>query len=93
MVKPIPTVLRASNNWRELFESALLESDPISLPARLQKATNAIMDEIEDSFLSASESERLALVAALNAMQELRRLTQGDESQSSILPFRSSPAA
>jgi hypothetical protein len=93
MVKPSPAVLRRPTNWRELFESALLESDRKLVPVRLQRATDAIMDEIEDSFLSASESERLALMAALSAMQELRRLTLGEEPQACMPTLRSSTAA
>ena len=94
MSKPIPTVLQhSSSSWRQLFEAALLESNRDLLPQRLRAATDAIMDEIEDSFLAASQSERLALMTALNAMRELRRLTQGEELPAAEEMQRSSPAA
>jgi hypothetical protein len=60
--------------WRRLFEAALLERDPIVLPRRLQDAKHAVMDRIEDSFDSASLSERRLLLAALNTISELQRL-------------------
>jgi len=60
--------------WKELVEIAIL-ADPGSFPHRLQEAQDAIMDEIEDSFDTASLTERQALINAMNALHELRRVS------------------
>jgi hypothetical protein len=62
--------------WRQLFEAALLEGDPVALPRQLRDAKNAIMDRIEDSCGTASLSERRLLLAAMNTISELQRLAQ-----------------
>lgn len=66
------------SNWEQLFEAALLESDTVVLGQRFQDANDAIMEEIEDP---RSQTDRHALVAALNAIRELRRLSAVNDSQ------------
>jgi len=62
--------------WLEgLSETAILETDPDNLSQRIQDAQDAIMDEIEDSFQTASSSERQALINAMNGVRELRRIS------------------
>ena len=58
-------------NLQQLFEAALLEDDPAIFPERLQNARDAIVDTIEDSFDTASSSDRLVLLAALNTISGL----------------------
>jgi hypothetical protein len=65
-------------DWRRLFESALLEQDHDELPKRLRDAKNAVMDRIEDSFDTASLAERKLLLAALNTISELQRLSNAE---------------
>jgi hypothetical protein len=60
-----------SSNWQELFEAAVVEEDPQLLPLRLQHARDAIVGKIEDSFETASSSDRLELLAALNTVSGL----------------------
>jgi len=48
----------------------------------MQVARHAIMDEIEDSFQTASSSERQSLTKALNALRELRRISESPGSKS-----------
>jgi len=94
MTRPVSVVpAHSPNNWRELFEAALLESNPAVLPQRLQDATEAIMDEIEDSLFTASQAERLALLTALQAVRELRRLSQCEDPQASPIAGKSYQAA
>jgi hypothetical protein len=59
------------DNWKRLFEAALVEDDPGRLPHRLQNAKDAIVDTIETSFDTASSSDRLLLLAALNTISSL----------------------
>ncbi|MGA9353015.1 MAG: hypothetical protein WBV46_04950 [Terriglobales bacterium] len=55
-------------DWKALFEAALLEENPDLFAMRLQNARDAIVTEIEDSFDTASMSERRLLLAALNTI-------------------------
>lgn len=64
-----------STRWEQLFEAALLEDNPALIVQRIRDAKEAIMDHIEDSFDTASLSERQSLLAALNVLGELRRLS------------------
>jgi len=78
---PLPSPHNGSN-WRQKFESALLERDNSVLPRRLCDAKHAIVDRIEDSFDTASMAERKLLLAALNTLSELQRLAQSEDSPS-----------
>ena len=60
-------------NWEGLFAAAVREQDPLLAARRFRSAKDAIMDYIEDSFDSASLSERRMLLAALNTITELER--------------------
>lgn len=59
--------------WKRLFGDALVENDLALLRTRLRRAKNAIMDRIEDSMRTASQSERRLLLTALNTLVELER--------------------
>ncbi len=61
----------AIHDWTQLFEAALLEDDPCLFPQRLENARDAIVDQIENSFDTASSSDRLLLLAALNTISGL----------------------
>lgn len=63
--------VRSVDDWKKLFEAALVEDDPGLLPHRLQNARDAIVDTIETSFDTASSSDRLLLLAALNTISSL----------------------
>jgi hypothetical protein len=41
---------------------------------QIQEVQDAIMDEIEDSFQTATPTERQSLINAMNAVHELQRL-------------------
>ena len=64
------------NDWQQLFEAALLESDPVAMAERFKSAKDAIMDRIEDCFESASQTERRLLLSALNTISNLESLSQ-----------------
>lgn len=70
---PLPAAQRRS--WKDLVEVGIFETHSDNLSKRIQDAQNAIMDEIKDCFQSASPSERQALVNAMNAVRELKRLS------------------
>jgi hypothetical protein len=91
-IKPT-TSASSPDKWKRLFEAALLERDPVVLERRLQVAKDAILDHIEDSFRTASLSERRLLLASLNTISELRRLAKVDESRQPLLAQTLSHAA
>lgn len=70
------TSTRPVDGWRPLFEAALMESDHFVIPRRLQDAKDAVIDRIEDTFDTASLSERRLLSAALHTITELQRLSE-----------------
>ncbi|MFZ3340120.1 MAG: hypothetical protein WA213_04505 [Terriglobales bacterium] len=62
---------RATQDWKVLFEAALLEDNPALFALRLQNARDAIVSEIEGSFETASSTDRRLLLAALNTISGL----------------------
>jgi len=81
MNKPMNPQPDATQKWRHLVEAAIFESNPNDLSRRIQDAQEALMDQIEDSFLTASQSERQSMINAMNSLRELRRLVQTPGSQ------------
>lgn len=78
--------LDATNHWRRLVEAAIFETDPNDLSRRIQDAQDAVMDYIEDSFETASQSERQSMINAMNSLRELRRLVLTTGSQMEAKP-------
>jgi hypothetical protein len=76
MDKPASLPPTATQDWRLLVEAAILETNPDDLSQRIQDAQDAIMDHIEDSFQTATQSERQSMINAMNSLRELRRLFQ-----------------
>jgi hypothetical protein len=76
MDKPASLPPAATQDWRLLVEAAILETNPDDLSQRIQDAQDAIMDHIEDSFQTATQSERQSMINAMNSLRELRRLFQ-----------------
>jgi hypothetical protein len=71
-----PTLTRPKLPWKELVEVAIFEADQHTLSQRIHDAQDAIMDEIEDTFQTASSSERQALMNAMNALRKIRRRSE-----------------
>lgn len=82
MNKPASPRLDAAQNWRGLVEAAIFETNPNDLSRRIQDAQDAIMDRIEDSFETASQSERQSMINAMNSLCELRRIVPSTRSHS-----------
>jgi len=67
----------SSADWRILFEAAILELDKSKIVERIAEAERAIMDRMEE--LNHSEpSESEALMNALNAIHDLRKIANSD---------------
>lgn len=61
----------SANDWKELFDAALEEGDPLLSPQRLQHARDAIVHKIEATFHTASSADRRLLLGALNTISGL----------------------
>ena len=68
--------------WRDLVEAAIFETESENACRRIQDAQDAVMDEIEDTFQTACASERQTLINAMNALRELRRVSENSGSNS-----------
>lgn len=81
---PVP-----EQNWKHLVEAAIFETNSDYLFQRIREAQDAIMDEIEDSFETASQSERQSMINAMNSLRQLRRLIQksGSQTESKVGKF------
>ena len=60
-------------HWRQLVDDELAETDRGNLGLNMQDAEDAVMDEIEDSFQTASPVRRHSLVNAINALRDTGR--------------------
>jgi hypothetical protein len=56
--------------------SAVLAGDPNGLSQRIQEAQDEIIDEMEDSVLTASSIKRQQLIDAMNTVLELNRISR-----------------
>ena len=70
--------LKTNYVWDELYEAAILETDYVRLPQRLQAAKAAIDDRLHNLLLDhgGTPEERLAISDALQGLNVLRRQLQ-----------------
>jgi hypothetical protein len=57
--------------WMKFYEAAVLETDPMSLPSRIEAARNAIGQRVIK--INLEDSERREIVRTLNALSALKR--------------------
>jgi len=69
---------RASQQWRALYEAAVLELDHGKLLQPIAEAQHAIMDRMEDLSRSEGRSESEALMNAPNALRDLHKMADSD---------------
>jgi hypothetical protein len=69
-----------SPNWKTLFEAAVLELDPISVPERIKKARAAINARLKELQAADSCEEAFKLLEALNALDDLTRMQRAESS-------------
>ncbi|HEX6501823.1 MAG TPA: hypothetical protein VF011_01155 [Terriglobales bacterium] len=65
--------------WKALYEAALLETNPGRIPRLIMEAEHAVINRMA-ALASSDDSaaEKHALMDALNALRDLRRLTRQD---------------
>lgn len=57
--------------WMKFYEAAVLETDPMSLPSRIEAARDAIGQRVIK--INLEDSERREIVRTLNALSALKR--------------------
>ena len=60
-------------NWKELYQLALVELDPTKLPQRVADARVAVLNRIEDTLKNPGIGEQQMLNDALNGLRVLRQ--------------------
>jgi hypothetical protein len=70
-----PCSTSIDSQWKQLYESAILELDNRKLPGRIAEARSAIYDRAEETLTSSLLAERRALNNALHALQILEAVT------------------
>jgi len=64
---------RASRrDWKELYQSAMLETDLAKVPQRITEANRAILDRIEELLTNPTQGEHRALDNALRRLRVLQ---------------------
>jgi hypothetical protein len=63
-------------DWRQLCQAALFETNPVKLLERIAHARNAVLDCIEDGYSKPQTGEQTALRDALVTLDNLRRITE-----------------
>ncbi len=68
----------SSENWKGLFQAAMLELDKTKLPERIRDAQQAIVKHMEEFFKkeTTTPSEHQMLYDALTSLRDLQRLCQ-----------------
>ena len=63
-------------DWRQLCQAALFETNAVKLLERIAHARNAVLDRIEDRHTKPLNGEQAALREALATLDTLRRITE-----------------
>jgi hypothetical protein len=71
-------VCSSSDNWKGLFQVAMLELDKAKLPGRIRDAQQAIVNHMEEFFKkeTTTPDEHQMLYDALTSLRDLQRLCQ-----------------
>ncbi len=62
----------ARPDWKELYQSAMLETDLATMPQRITEANRAILDRIEELLTNPTQGEHRALDIALRRLRVLQ---------------------
>jgi hypothetical protein len=70
--------MSGASHWKDLFQSALNESDPQAMPERIQQARDAIMERVDQLVVDRErQPEHDELLQALNKLDELSNRGDG----------------
>jgi len=62
--------------WRQLCQAALFETNPLKLLERIAHARSVIVERIEEGYKKPPTSKQIALLDALSTLDSLRRITE-----------------
>jgi hypothetical protein len=64
---------KRTSEWKKLYEAALLEIDPMSLPQKIKNAHTEIASRLRE-IRTEDEQERSQLLFAMRVLQDLARI-------------------
>lgn len=64
------------SDWKELYQAALVETDPLKLPPRIEEALVAVLDRLRDldNFEDSPSEEQKSLEEALHNLRRLQKI-------------------
>lgn len=64
------------SDWKELYQAALVETDPLKLSACIEEALVAVLDRLRDldNFEDSSSEEQKTLEEALHTLRRLQKI-------------------
>ena len=65
--------------WKQLYECAILELDPVKLARLISDARSAILDRAEEVLTQPPDSERDALHHALNTLRIIEEVAEREK--------------
>jgi hypothetical protein len=63
-------------DWKRLFEAAMLDLDPATVPKKIEEAKAAISRSASELQTHEASEEQLAMQDALNALNDLARMLE-----------------
>jgi hypothetical protein len=71
-----------TNDWKEFYRLAVIETDSAKLPSRISDARTSILDRIEETLWKPTRyDERQELLDALNSLHTLQRVLESRSHQ------------
>jgi hypothetical protein len=78
-INSFPRSASIDTQWKQLYESAILELDSTKMPSRIAEARRAILDRAEETLTYPSSDENRALNNALHALRLLEAVVAGEK--------------
>jgi hypothetical protein len=67
----------SETNWKELYQDAMLETDPVKIPYQIAEAKNAVLDRVEQLHTEAVCDENRLLRDAIRFLHILQNEVAG----------------
>jgi hypothetical protein len=77
-INSFPRSASIDSQWKQLYESAILELDSTKMPSRIAEARRAILDRAEETLTYPSSDEN-PLNNALHALRLLEAVVAGEK--------------
>jgi hypothetical protein len=78
-INSFPRSASIDSQWKQLYESAILELDSTKMPSRIAEARRAILDRAEETLSYPASDENRALNNALHGLRLLEAVFAGEK--------------